>query len=131
METLISFLKSSSVPDLLVILLVVLIAAILIPLGIWTAIASRSRKPIYLFLVFALVPFILAILGTFLRLSENERALRMFPDASPEIVAASNQEAWITTYIGAAGTAVLGLIGVAGLVFKKESEPSLNLDLSA
>jgi hypothetical protein len=29
-------------------------------------------------------------------------------------------ETWITTYIGATGTAVPGLIGVAGLVLKKD-----------
>jgi len=46
----------------------------------------------------------------------------MFPEVSPEVVAASRQEAWITTYIGATGTAALGLIGVTGLVLKKEGK---------
>ncbi len=47
MEILISFLKYSSALDLLVMSLVLLIAVILIPVGIWIAIASRIRKRIY------------------------------------------------------------------------------------
>lgn len=122
METLIPFLKHSSTLDLLVILLVIIAAVILIPAGIWIAIAARKRTPIYFFLVVALLPLLLALFGTYLRFWEDERALRMFPEASPEVVAASRQEAWITTYIGAGGTAVLGLIGVTGLVLKQRGK---------
>jgi len=55
MNGLIPFLKHSSAPDLLVVLLVVLITIILVPVGIWIAIASRKRMPIYFFLT--LEPF--------------------------------------------------------------------------
>ena len=120
MESLIPFLKHSSSLDLLIILLVVLIAVILIPVGIWIAIASRRRKPIYFFLMVALLPLLLALLGTYLRFRGIERALALFPEASPEVLASARQEAWIATYIGVAGTVVLWLIGLTGLVLKKE-----------
>lgn len=122
MEALIPFLKHSSALDLLVILLVIGIAVILIPVGIWIAIASRRRKPIYFFLMVALLPLLLALLGTYLRFIGIERAISMVPDAGNEVVAVSRQEAWITTYIGAAGTAALALIGVTGLVLKKDGK---------
>jgi hypothetical protein len=120
METLIPFLKHSNALDLLVMILVILIAVILIPVGIWIAIASRTRKPIYFFLMIALLPLVFAVLGTYLRFRKIERVAAMFPDASAEVVAALRQEAWITTYIGAAGTALPGLIGLTGLVLKKD-----------
>ena len=120
METLIPFIKHSSALDLLVIILVIFVAVILIPVGLWTVIASRSRKPIYFFLIITLLPLLLALLGTYLRFRSIERAVAMVPEAGAEVVAESRQEAWITTYIGAAGTAVPGVIGIAGLVLKKD-----------
>lgn len=122
METLIPFLKHSSALDLLVVLLVVLISVILIPVGILIAIASRRRMPIYFFLVIALVPLLLSLFGTYLRFRGIESAIAEFPEVGNEVVAASHQEAWLTTYIGAAGTAVAGLIGLTGLVLKKDGK---------
>jgi hypothetical protein len=119
MESLIPFLKHSSVLDLLVILLVVLIEVILIPVGIWIVIGSRRRKPIYFFLMIAVLPLLLGHLGTYLRFRGIESAMAMFPDARPEVVASARQEAWIITYVGATGTVVLWLIGMTGLVMKK------------
>ena len=120
METLIPFLKNSSVLDLLVITLVILITVILIPAGIWIVVAARSRKPILFFLVLALLPLLLALLGTYLRFKSIDRALAMNPGVSAEVVTAANQEAWVTTYLGVAGSAVIGLIGITGLILKKE-----------
>lgn len=120
METLIPFIKNSSALDLLVILLVLLTALTLIPVGIWIAFASRRRKPIYFFLAAAWLPLLLALLGTWLRFKVIDRAIAQFPDAGKEIVEASRAEAWILTYIGAAGTAVLDLIGMTGLILKKD-----------
>ncbi len=124
MEALIPFLKHSSALDLVIILLVVLIAVIFIPVGIGTVIASRSRKPIYFFLIIVWLPLFLALLGTYLRFRGVERAIADFPEVSSEVVVAARQEAWITTYIGAIGTALPGLIGVIGLLVKKDTEPS-------
>jgi hypothetical protein len=119
MDTLIPFLKHSSVVDLLVIFLVILITVVLIPAGIWIVIKSRSRKPICFFLVIVFLPLVLALLGTYLRFRNIESALAQVPEASKAIVAEARQEAWITTYLGAAGTALPFLIGVTGLVLKK------------
>jgi len=90
------------------------------PAGILIAIASRSRMPIYIFLLSALLPLLLALIGTCLRLVNIEQAISMNQDVGNEVVAAARQEAWITTYIGAAGTGLLALIGLAGLALKKE-----------
>jgi uncharacterized membrane protein len=120
MDTLIPFLKSSSTLDLLVLLLVILIAVVLIPVGILIAIFSRRRMPIYFFLMVSVLPLLLALLGTYLRFIGIEHAIRSTPNVSHEVVAASRQEAWITTYIGAVGTALPFLIGVTGLVLKKD-----------
>lgn len=120
MEALIEFLKHSTAVDLVIILLVVLIALILIPVGILIAIVSRSRMPIFIFLMFTLAPLLLALLGTYLRLRWIENALAEYPNVGGEVIAMARQEAWITTYIGAAGTALAGLIGLTGLVLTKE-----------
>lgn len=126
MEALIPFLKHSNWVDLSIILLVILIAVILIPVGIFASVASRTRKPIYLFLLITLLPLLLAMLGGFLRYANAERLLGHYPDLSARSVAEIRQEirweAWITTLIGVAGTAIPGLIGVTGLVLKKKRE---------
>jgi Flp pilus assembly protein TadB len=118
----ISFLKHSSGLELLVVLGVILLAVILIPVGVWIVIASQRRKPLYLFLMVALLPLLLALLGTYLSLANVEKAAAMFPEASTEIVTAARQEAWIPTYLGAVGTVIPVLIGVIGLVLKKDSQ---------
>ena len=120
MENLIPFLKSSSVVDWFFIMLVVFIAVILIPVGLWIVIASRRRKSIYFLLMMAFLPLILALLGTFVRIRTIETLAARYPDASAEVIAAGSQEAWILTYIGAFGTLVPALIAVTGLVVKND-----------
>src|SRR6185295_6418625 len=116
METLISLLKHSSVFDLLAILVIILITLIMIPTGIWIVIASRSRKPIYFLLLFATLPLLLSLFVTFLRVWRTEKLIAEFPDAGAETVARARSEAWATTYIGAAGTILIGVIAVPGLI---------------
>lgn len=124
MDTLIPFLKHSNWVDLLVILLLILSSVVLIAVGIFASIASRTRKPIYLFLIVTLLPLLLAMLGGFLRYANAERVLGIYPDLSARAVAEIRQEirreVLITTLIGVAGTAIPGLIGITGLVLKKE-----------
>jgi hypothetical protein len=120
METLMEFLKHSSTLDLLVILVVVFLTVVLVPIGIAIVIAARRRMPIYLLLIIALLPLLIALVGTYLRFIDIDRALANNPEAGAEIVSAARQEAWITAYLGAAGTAVIELIGVTGLIVKKD-----------
>ena len=127
METLMPFLKHSSVLDLLILLLIILIALILIPVGIWIAIAARTRKAIYFFLMLALLPLFLGLFGTALRFIKTERVLARYPGVGAEVIAEVNRENWIITYVGMVGTAVPVLIGVLGVTFKKEKEPELSL----
>lgn len=121
MEALQSFLKSSTVVDLLVLLFIIFVTVVMIPVGIWIVFGTRSRMPSYIFLLSALLPLLLALAGTYLRFMSIDEALRQNPGAGEQVVVAARQEAWITTYIGAAGTTVLALIGVAAVV-KKETE---------
>jgi beta-lactamase regulating signal transducer with metallopeptidase domain len=120
METFISFLKHSSGLELLVMLAVILLAVMLIPVGIWIVVAAQRRRPIYFFLMIALLPLLIALPGTYLGLANVEKTAAMFPEAGAEIVTAARQEAWIPTYIGAVGTLIPALIGVIGLVLKKD-----------
>lgn len=120
METLIPFLKNSSVVDWFFIMLVVFIAVILIPIGLWIVIASRRRKSIYLLLMMTFLPLLLALLGTYVRIRTLETLPARYPDVSAEVVAAGSKEAWIMTYIGALGTLVPALIAVTGLVVKND-----------
>ena len=120
MENLIPFLKNSSVVDLFFIILVVFIAVILIPVGLWIVIASRRRKSIYLLLMMTFLPLLLALIGTYVRIRKIETLAARYPDASAEVIAAGSQEAWIMTYVGAFGTLVPALISVTGLVVKND-----------
>jgi hypothetical protein len=118
MENLIPFLKYSSVVDWFFIILVVFIAVILIPVGLWIVIASRRRKSIYFLLMMTFLPLLLALLGTYVRIRKIETLAARYPDASAEVVAAGSREAWVMTYIGAFGTLAPALIAVTGLVVK-------------
>ena len=121
MEALDSFLKSSTVVDLLILLFILFITVVMVPIGIVIVIASRSRTPAYIFLLSALLPLLLALVGTYVRFASINEAVRQNPEAAEQVVVAARQEAWITTYIGVAGTTVLALIGVMAVV-KKERE---------
>ena len=118
METLSNFLKYSSAFDMLILLL----AFIFILLGILLLIVSHSRRPFYLLLVLALLPLLLGMLSTYLKYREIDRVLTMVADAGVEVAGAARQEAWIITYVGAAGTAVLALIGLLGVLVKKNEK---------
>ena len=115
METFSNFLKFTSPFDLLIIVLTL----ILIFAGILLLIVLRSRKPFFLFLVLALLPLLLGMLSTYLKYREIERMLTMLAESGVEVADAARREAWIITYFGAAGTAVLALIGIVGLILKK------------
>lgn len=120
MEALHSFLKSSTVVDLLVLLFIFFITVVMIPVGIWVVFGSRSRMPSYVFLLSASLPLVLALVGTYVRFVSIDEAVRQNPDVGEQVVLAARQEAWITTYIGAAGSTVLALIGVTALVRNRE-----------
>ena len=119
MEALTSFLKSSTVVDLQILLFILFITVVMIPIGIIIVFGSRSRMPSYVFLLCALLPLLLALAGTYVRFVSIDEAVRQNENVGEEVALAARQEAWITTYIGAAGTTVLALIGVTAVV-KKE-----------
>lgn len=120
MENLIPFLKYSSVVDWFFIILVVFVAIILIPVGLWIVIAARRRKSIYLLLMMTFLPLLLALVGTFVRIRKVETLAARYPEVTAEVVARGSQEAWVLTYIGAFGTLVPALIAVTGLVVKND-----------
>jgi 1-acyl-sn-glycerol-3-phosphate acyltransferase len=120
MGTLVEFLKHGSAVDLLFVLLVVLSTLVLVIAVITIAIASRNRKPLYFLLFIGLIPMLLALFGTYLKVRNTERLLAEFPDAGVEVVAAARQEEWIIAYIGVVGTTLVELIALTGLILKKD-----------
>ena len=118
----IEFLKHSSALDLLVILLVVLSTVVLAAVGIALALSARRRTAVYLFLAISFLPLLLSLVGTYLRFMAIDRALSFAPDVSEQVVAEAHREAWLTSYIGAACTGVLAVIGVTALLVKKEQK---------
>jgi uncharacterized membrane protein len=116
-ETLSDFMKHSSTLDWLVIFL----SVILILAAILLLIVLRGRKPFYPFLVLALLPLLLGLATTYLKYREVDRMLSMVESVGVEAAAAGRREAWISTYVGAAGTGAAMLIGLFGLALKKDS----------
>jgi uncharacterized membrane protein len=116
------FLKHSSALDLLVILLVVLSTIVLVVVGIALAVSARRRTLVYLFLAISVLPLLLSLVGTYLRFMAIDRALSFAPEASEQIVADAHREAWLTSYVGAACTGLLAVIGVTALLVKKEQK---------
>lgn len=119
MDSLLSFLKHSSTLDLIVVLLIILLTVTLILVAAITLFATAGRKLIYAVLIAASLPLLLGLVGTFLRYDQIERSLSQVSEAGPEIVAAARAEAWFPTYFGLAGTALVELTGVSGLMLKK------------
>jgi hypothetical protein len=117
-ESLGEFLRHSSPLDLLILVLTL----ILVVSGMLLLIVLRSRKPFYLFLVLALLPLTLGVLSTYSKYREVDKMLVMLEDAGIKAAQGARREAWVITYIGAAGTAVLVLIGLLGVVVKKQRE---------
>jgi hypothetical protein len=115
METFSNFLKFSSPLDWLTIFT----AAILILVGLIILIAFRRRTAIYVLLVLATVPLVLGLLTTYLKNRDIERMLSTLESVGVEAAEAGRREAMISTYVGAAGTIIVELIGVIGLVFKR------------
>jgi len=123
MESLTTFVKNSTALDLLIVMVIIGITAILIVGGILIVIRSRRRMPILFFLTITLLPLLFGLLGSYSRYIRIKRELAQVPNATAEADWGEvRQEALITTYIGAFGTAIPGLIGMAGLVLKKEKQ---------
>jgi len=118
METFSNFLKFSTPLDWLTIFS----AAILIFVGLIMLIAVRRRTPMYFLLGIAIVPILLGLLTTYLKNREIERMLSMVESVGAEAAEAGKREALISTYIGAAGTVIVELIGAIGIVTKRRPD---------
>ena len=94
-------------------------AAMLILIGIIMLIVARRRTPMYWLLVAAFVPLLLGVLTTYMKNREIERMLTMIESAGVEAAEAGRREAMISTYVGAAGTALIVFIGLIGLAMKR------------
>ena len=119
MDSLLSFLKHSTALDLIVVLLIILLTVTLIIVALVTLFVSRGRKLIYVVLMAAALPLLLGLVGTFLRYDQIERSLSQVSEVGPDIVAAARAEAWFPMYFGLAGTALVELTAVSGLMLKK------------
>ena len=115
METLISFLKFSSVLDWLV----MLVTVVLILVSLVLLFALRGRKSFYFVLALALLPLFGGLLSTFLKYQQMGRAVEEMERFPADVVERATAEAWMITYIAAAGALVIALIGIVGIVMKK------------
>lgn len=116
MESLSNFLQFSSVFDWLVMFL----AAALVAVGLALLLFVRNRKVLFAFLIVALLPLVLGLLSTWLKYQQLGRVMAMVENSALEVAEAARREAWIITYIGAAGTALCMLVGILALLVKKE-----------
>lgn len=79
----------------------------------------RGRKPFFFVVAVAILPLFGGLLSTFLKYQQMGRALEMAEGVPAEVVESAMAEAWMITYIAAAGALVIALIGVIGIVMKK------------
>jgi len=114
-ETLISFLKFSSVLDWLVMLMTL----VLILVSLVLLFTLRGRKPFYFVVALALLPLAGGLLSTFLKYRQMGRALEGMERVPAEVLENATSEAWVITYLAAAGALVIALIGIVGIVIKK------------
>lgn len=117
METLINFLKFSSVLDWLVIfltLVLILVAGVLL-------FVLRRPKPFYFVIASAVFPLLGGLLSTFIKHQQMQRALQEMGNVSNDVLAQANAEAWVITYIAAAGALMIALIGIVGVMMKKSA----------
>ena len=115
METLISFLKFSSVLDWLVMLMTL----VLVLVSLVLLFALRGRKPFYFVVVSAVLPLLGGLLSTFLKYRQMGRALEGMENLPAEVLERATAEAWVITYIATAGALVIAFIGIVGIVLKK------------
>jgi len=99
-------------------LLVIFVTGILILAGILILIFGRSRRTIYGLFGAALLPLLLGLLDFYLKNKALDRGLGMYP-LSAEDIKAGRREVLIVAGLSAAGTAMLVLMGLLGLVWKR------------
>jgi uncharacterized membrane protein len=116
MEAFKNFLQSSATFDWLVMTLTV----IMILAGVILLFVARRPRSFYFYLGVGLLPLLLGLLTTYLKIQEVERMMAMVaPNSGVEVAEAGRREAWIITYIGAVGTVVAVLISLLGMISKK------------
>ncbi|MEQ1764548.1 MAG: hypothetical protein ABL984_15570 [Pyrinomonadaceae bacterium] len=124
MDYLTSFIKGSSFIDFAFIFATVFVGTALIVIGGGMLLTAKTRKFFFLYLAFALLPIILGLGATGMRWYANELILsRNEIDPSSEAAAEIRRnmlpEYVITMLIGAGSSALPLLIGIAGLILKK------------
>ena len=127
MDYLTSFLKTSTIIDFAFIFGAVFVGVLLIMVGVGVLFAAKTRKFFLVYLAFALLPMILGLAGTGVRWYSNERLLALNEiDLSSQQAAEMRQnmlpEYVITVLIGAASTSLPLLIGIAGLILKRNRQ---------
>ena len=124
-----SFLRDSTIIDLACLSLVLFSSFVLTIAAIAFLVATKRRKPLYVFIVLALFPLIIALAGATFRYVRSERLLAEYAEGvGPEWVAEHQArhraEFLTTTVLGVAGAALPLGIGLGGLLLKnKEASP--------
>jgi hypothetical protein len=127
MEYLIGFLKSSTIIDFAFIFGTVFVGVLLIVVGVVMLFVAKTRKFFFVYLAIAFLPLILALAGTGVRWYANERLLslnKIDPSSqqADEIRQNILPEYAIMLLIGAGSTSLPLLIGIAGLILKRNRQ---------
>src|SRR5258706_10494530 len=112
------FLRHATLLDLLNLL----IAIMLILAGTVTLIVARSRRSMYCLIATAVFPLLLGLLTMYMDNRIIDRWVGMAETLNAEGIAASRQDASINAGIGAAAAALLVLMGMIGLRFKRNGK---------
>lgn len=81
--------------------------------------ALRGRKPFYFVVAAAALPIAGGLLSTLLKYQQIRRAVKLAETAPAEVIERATAEAWMITYIAAAGAVMIAFIGVLGILMKR------------
>jgi hypothetical protein len=119
-------LKSSSIMDFAFIFAVLLASVAMFAAAIVVVIVAKTRKPVYVLLCLAILPFLLALAGAAYRLYRNEQLLaanEIRGERMEEWRVRFREEFLMMCLIGTPGTVLPVLIGTTALFLKKAKPP--------
>lgn len=120
-----SFVRGSTIVDLIAIALVFLSSFVLIVTGIASLVWAKRKTWFIVLVVAAFLPVAIALVDATYRWARSEQALARVPELQAEAERFRSEfrtEFLITAGLGVAGTTLPLLIGGCGLIFKNKSE---------
>lgn len=101
--------------------LILLLTPVLLLVDVLIAVLCKSRKPLAIFAIVALIPLLLGLLGTAAGYSQVQRVSATTDSPDEAIIQHGHAQARYTTYLGAGSTGLLLLIVIIGMAPKKKA----------